>query len=212
MLSSLPPFTSTFITTLEIEANLSLSLQKSKHFSLCVNTEATKQHLSQRHGSMTLPLALLALLFSPRLLRGTFPTSRALASSWPQGYSLFLSSSQWRPSELRKPRALQGGCPQAPGSTGPSWSFTLFSGNLQTGFYPSLFLLPPHSHFLELAQGRKLRICLPASSLPILPTRTLFSTTGSEHQNTKPKPQESPGTLSRMWMAYEASPVGPELL
>lgn len=46
--SSLLPCTSTFITTLEIEANLSLSLQKSKHFSPWVNKKATKHHLSQR--------------------------------------------------------------------------------------------------------------------------------------------------------------------
>lgn len=40
--------TSALITTLEREANLSLSLQKSKRFSLCVNKEATKHHLSRR--------------------------------------------------------------------------------------------------------------------------------------------------------------------
>lgn len=106
MLSSLPPFTSTFITTLEIEANLSLSLQKSKHFSPCINTEATKQHLSQRHGSTTLPLALLVLLFSPWLLTWNIPhfsgTSIQLASGLLSA-PFFLSVEAFRSEEAQSP-------------------------------------------------------------------------------------------------------------
>lgn len=39
---SLPPASSAFITTLEIEANLSLPLQKLNSFSLWVNKKATE--------------------------------------------------------------------------------------------------------------------------------------------------------------------------
>lgn len=170
------------VTTLETEANLSLSLQKGKHFSLWVNKEATEQPSEQGKREAWCPLVLPARCFSQQRVDGAFPTHRVgsiqLASRFPH-------SSVQRPSEHpRETQSPQGACSQPtrkprvePGLPTVQWEpprfFLLYFS----------FFSPPH--FLEPVQGRSLRSISPSfpPAISVLSTGGLFSPTDSDHQS-----------------------------
>lgn len=154
----------------EKEANLSLSLPKSKHFSLWVNIkpQASSDQENRKH---EVPSDSASTAFLPTANNRVFPTHQIRTTQWPQGYLCLILhfSLQWL-SGLGNPE---------PSRSLPSTIFV----------FPTFPFSSPH-HFLELVQGRNSRVSLSLPSpITILPTRRLFSPNDSGHQSTKPKPK-----------------------